>query len=366
MLLSVLPFGVRAEVLCGKNTMIRKGFADGPQRLYQRGIGQVEGRHEGEPWLHLRDRLFIGRYSRGVGKQQALARSKNRTNLQRRFRMLPSGLVSMDPLQTSFFQLLTIGSKMVGPGASEIVLDLATVALVDGALIFIFSAIFLEVGTFHLAFDTDAFSLSSTGDVASVKPVIFNGCCPGLGRTDREPLGSLRRFHESCFQRHCVVVASTDGSKIIGITAGGVMVAITSGQSDRVNVLAPGSIVCVARPTDLAYESEVSVFAEHETGLRLRPLLCQDVRARVHRLRPPQCRCRHRQKRDQTMNGWRRPSKRVSLSVLSMMRWLVWWPQDDFEENHLPHVWSRSERMSRCFRPCRMHASNLVPSRNRT
>ena len=67
-------------------------------------------------------------------------------------------------------------------------------------------------------------------------------------------------------------MASTDGSKIIGITAGGVKVAITSGQSDRVNVLAPGSIVCVARPTDLAYESEVSVFAEHETGLRLRPL----------------------------------------------------------------------------------------------
>ena len=88
-------------------------------------------------------------------------------------RMLPSGLVGMDPSQTRFFQLLSIGSKMVGPGESEIVLDLATVALVDGALIFIFSAIFPEVGTFHLAFDTDAFTLSSTADVALVKPVIF-------------------------------------------------------------------------------------------------------------------------------------------------------------------------------------------------
>ena len=44
----------------------------------------------------------------------------------------------MDPSQTSFFQLLDIGTKMVGPGASEIVLNLATSALVDGASVFIF------------------------------------------------------------------------------------------------------------------------------------------------------------------------------------------------------------------------------------
>ena len=60
-------------------------FADWPQRLSQRGIGQVEGIHEGEPWLHFGDQLFFGRYSRGVGKQQALVRSKSRANLQRRF-----------------------------------------------------------------------------------------------------------------------------------------------------------------------------------------------------------------------------------------------------------------------------------------
>ena len=74
----------------------------------------------------------------------------------------------MDPSQTIFFQLLCSGTKKVGPGASEIVLDLATVALVEGALIFIFQ----EVGTFHLAFDTDAFTLSSTDDVALVRPAI--------------------------------------------------------------------------------------------------------------------------------------------------------------------------------------------------
>ena len=101
--------------------------------------------------------------------------------------VLPSRLVGMDPSQTSFFQLLSIGSKMVGPGASEIVLDLATVAHVDGALIFFFSAIFPEVGTFHLAFDTDAFSLSSTGDVAFVKPVIFTV----VAQDSEEPIEDL-------------------------------------------------------------------------------------------------------------------------------------------------------------------------------
>ena len=44
----------------------------------------------------------------------------------------------MDPTQTSFSQLLSIGTKMVGLGASEIVFDPATVALVDGASVFNF------------------------------------------------------------------------------------------------------------------------------------------------------------------------------------------------------------------------------------
>ena len=48
----------------------------------------------------------------------------------------------MDPSQTSFFQLRSTGAKMVGPGASEIVLDLATVALVNGPSVFIFGVIF--------------------------------------------------------------------------------------------------------------------------------------------------------------------------------------------------------------------------------
>ena len=144
-------------------------FADWPQRLSQREIGQVEGIIEGEPWLHFGDQLFIEQYSRGVDKQQALARSNSRTNLQRRF-----GVAFRTDwygsIVNQFFQLLRIGTKMVGPGASEMVLGLATVALVDGASVFIFSVTFQEVGTFHLAFDTDAFTLSPTGGVASLLP----------------------------------------------------------------------------------------------------------------------------------------------------------------------------------------------------
>ena len=55
---------------------------------------------------------------------------------------LPSGPTGIHASQTSFFQLLCIGTKMVDPGASEIVLDLASVALVDAASVFNFSVIF--------------------------------------------------------------------------------------------------------------------------------------------------------------------------------------------------------------------------------
>ena len=68
----------RAEVLCGKNTVIQKGLQIGHNDCPNAGLDELRGFIFG-------DQLFIGRYSRGGGKQQALARSKSRTNLQRRF-----------------------------------------------------------------------------------------------------------------------------------------------------------------------------------------------------------------------------------------------------------------------------------------
>ena len=186
MLLSVLPFGVRAEVLCGKNTMIRKGLQMVHNDCPNEGLDKLRAYMKGNLGFIFATACSLDdiREVLANNKRWQEARIGQISNVDL---MLPSGLVSMDPLQTSFFQLHSIGSKMVGPGESEIVLDLATVALVDGALIFIFSAIFPEVGTFHLAFGTDAFTLSSTGDVALVKPVIFNVVAPD----SEEPIEDL-------------------------------------------------------------------------------------------------------------------------------------------------------------------------------
>ena len=120
---------------------------------------------------------------------------------------------------------------------------------------------------FHLAFDANAFTLTSTSDVALVSPAIFNVVAqdseeqiedllfPNVGFTNDVPSDIAFYFNER-------VVASTDGSNMIRITAGGVEVAIPSGQSDRVHVLAPGSSVSVDPPTDSAYGSEVSVVVD--------------------------------------------------------------------------------------------------------
>ena len=101
-------------------------FADWSQRQSQRGIGQVEVIHEGEPWLHFCREVLAN------NKCWQEARTGQISNVDL---VLLSGPTGMDPSQTSFFQLLSTGTKMVCPGASEIALDLATAALVDGALI---------------------------------------------------------------------------------------------------------------------------------------------------------------------------------------------------------------------------------------
>ena len=151
------------------------------------------------------------------------------------------------------------------------------------------SLIFQGVDTFHLAFDSDAFTLSPTGGVALVSPAIFNVVAPDSEEPIEDVLfpkvGSTSDFpSDIAFYFNERVVASTDGSKMVRITAGGAEVAIPFGQSDRVHVLASGSSVSVYPPTDSTYGSEVSVIVDegasldtagHETGLRFRPLPTQ-------------------------------------------------------------------------------------------
>ena len=156
--------------------------------------------------------------------------------------VLPSGPTGTDPLQTRFFQLLGMRTKMVGPGASEIVLYLATVALADRASVFVAS-------------DTGAITVSPTGGIALVRPVIFSVVAldleepiedllfPDVGSTSDVSSDIAFSFNES-------IAASTTGSKMVRVTACGVKVAIPSGQSDRVLVLAPGSSVPVDPTAD--------------------------------------------------------------------------------------------------------------------
>ena len=125
---------------------------------------------------------------------------------------------------------------LVGPGDSEIWSNLTTVVLVDGVWIFIFSVVLWGVGTFHLAFNTDAPPLSSTGHVALVWPASLNV----VALLSEEPLEDLLILHigstngvHSDFAFCSVegVVASTAWSKMIRIIARSVGLAILFGQS---------------------------------------------------------------------------------------------------------------------------------------
>ena len=142
----------------------------------------------------------------------------------------------MDPSQTSFFQLLGIGTKMVGPGASEIVLDLAAVALVDGASVFIFSVghippcvrhrcVYVEHHRWCALVSPASFNVVAPDSEEPIEGLLF----PNVGSTSDFSSDIAFHFDER-------IVASTDGSKMVRITAGGVEVAIPSGQSDRIHL----------------------------------------------------------------------------------------------------------------------------------
>ena len=74
-----------AEVLCGKNTMIQKGLQSGHNDCPNAELDKLRAYLKGNLGFITATNCSTGRYSRGAGKQQALARSKSRTNLQCRF-----------------------------------------------------------------------------------------------------------------------------------------------------------------------------------------------------------------------------------------------------------------------------------------
>ena len=162
--------------------------------------------------------------------------------------VLPPGSTGMDPSQTSFFQLQSIGTKMVGPGAS---------APSHGRSI----DLHFLVGVLHLAYDNDAFTLSLTSGVALVSPAIFNVVAPD----SEEPIEDLLFPNvgstsdvpsDTAFYSNEMSVTWTDGSNMITTTTEGM------GQSNRVHVFTPGLSVSTDPPTILVDESEVSVVVD--------------------------------------------------------------------------------------------------------
>jgi large subunit ribosomal protein LP0 len=102
----------KAEVLMGKNTMIRKGLQIGHSEYPNAGLDKLRAYMKGNLGFifatnctvdEIRDVLAENRRWQGAKAGQI-------SNVDL---VLPSGPTGMDPSQTSFFQLLSIGTKIV-------------------------------------------------------------------------------------------------------------------------------------------------------------------------------------------------------------------------------------------------------------
>ena len=210
-------------------------FADWPPRLSQRGIGQVEG-----IW--------------------ALARSKSPTNLQSRFCVA----FRTDWYGSIADQFLPVAQHVNEDGWSRRL----TACIVSRHRCSRGRSVGLHCFRHRCGYGEPSW-WSCLG-----LPSNLQRCCLGL----EEPLedllfpnvGSTSDVSSDmafCFNER--IVASASGSKMVRVTACGMKVAIPSGQSDRVPVLAPGSSVPVDPTADLAHGSEVSVIVGEGAFRRL-------------------------------------------------------------------------------------------------
>ena len=208
--------------------------SDWPQRLSQRGIGKLRAYLKGNFGVIVANSCFSGRYSRrcrqttDVGKEQGPDKSPSWIWCCFQDRLV---WIHRRP---KFFQLLSMGTKMVGPGTSEIVLDLATVALVDGASVFIFLVIFQKVDTFHFPLGTNGL-LIPTGGVALGSPTICNAVVPDSEERIQDLLlpdvsSTSNVLSNIVFYFNEGVTSYTDRSKMIRTMAGGVEVVTPSGK----------------------------------------------------------------------------------------------------------------------------------------
>jgi len=102
----------RAVVLMGKNTMIRKALAMGAEQHPDAGLDTLRGAIVGNLGFIFATNCTLDDIRETLGKhrKQSAAKSGQVSMVDLN---LPSGATGMDPSQTSFFQALNIGTKIV-------------------------------------------------------------------------------------------------------------------------------------------------------------------------------------------------------------------------------------------------------------
>merc|ERR1719450_1329856 len=117
----------KAIVLMGKNTMIRKALSIGHERHPEAGLGKLRAAMVGNIGFIFATNCQLDDIREVLKKHRKSAAAKS-GQVSLVDMSLPSGPTGMDPSQTSFFQALNIGTKIV-KGQIELVSDFKILAL---------------------------------------------------------------------------------------------------------------------------------------------------------------------------------------------------------------------------------------------
>jgi len=111
----------KAVVLCGKNTMIRKGLSFGSEKHPEAGMDKLRAATRGNMGFIFATNCSLDDIRAVLQKFRMPATAKSgQTSMVDT--IIPSGPTGMDPSQTAFFQALNIGTKIV-KGTIELVSD---------------------------------------------------------------------------------------------------------------------------------------------------------------------------------------------------------------------------------------------------
>jgi len=111
----------KAVVLCGKNTMIRKGLSFGHEQHPDAGMDKLRAATKGNMGFIFATNCTLDDI-RAVLKKFRLPSAAKAGQVSMVETLIPAGPTGMDPSQTAFFQALNIGTKIV-KGQIELVSD---------------------------------------------------------------------------------------------------------------------------------------------------------------------------------------------------------------------------------------------------